>query len=1517
MTTSRKSIRKEIILFLFLIVSYNWCCAQVVWDGGGNGSSWDDPFNWVGNTAPTLLDSVVIDTAVNVTVTGLANARSVYLGPGVILSQTAKPNWKEVLEIASGAVFNLNAGDWDWEHVINGGRIEVNGFINFRDSIDVINLVSGEIEIADLRQINFVEASVDNFGLIELGSSGDLLATTGALHRLINRSGGTLRNFGPILSTVKLDITNYGYIETIESTLRLEGDNFLMDNSVLYADSSLILEFNVGTTTFEGTVLGDPEGLVRINGNYASNGGSTDFGKSGLYILGDFVGGGTLTNNGKIICFGTSCDMRDSSILVNNDSLIINIAGQINVIDGTIDNFGTLILESSSDIFTPFGNLHELINRASGLIQKFGADQSDIRADITNFGLIESLEGTLELEGDNNHEAGSLLEAALTAKINNLNGQTTFNGLVSGNSPGEVLLSADYASIGGTVNFTNSGLLITGDLVGGGTLTNAGKMTFISTGCDIRDSSILINNDTIIVDVNDQINMIDGTIDNFGTIILRSSGDIFTPSGNLHELINRNIGIIYNTGSGQSDIRADITNFGLITSLESTLELEGNNFHEASSLLQASLGASLVSQSGLSTFSGNVSGSPEGEVRLSGNYASNNGSINFSNSGLLITGDMVGGGLLTNNGKMIFFGTGCDVRDSSILVNNDTIIVDVNDQINMIDGTIDNFGHLILESSGDIFTLIGDLHELINRPSGVIYNRGASPSDIRADITNFGLIASLESTLELEGNNFHEANSSVDASAGASLVNQIGLTTFNGEVIGSPLGQVRLSGDYASNNGSISFSNAGVFITGDFVGGGTLTNKGKMTFFGTGCDIRDSSMLVNNDTIIIDVNNQINMIDGTIENDGIIQLWSSGDIFNLGGSLHEVINNTSGTIEKIGASISEIESNVKNHGTVRVVSSVFAFEGEFINKPTGRITGEGTINIANANFANSGTTAAGFSPGSLNFTGAYLQDSSGTLEVELNGVIPGTAYDQVSSSLQASVEGNLILTLGYQPAMGDSFDVITAPSFSLCSLTDTVNTCYNDEINSFSVVCTPTAARLKWIGLKPNEVACKDITVYLDQFGEFTIDPFDVLGESVELCGIDELTLADSTVTCSEVNMTVQRELTMTSLASMSSCMVNITVLDSIKPEAVSLNGLSFDLDMTGNITITADAIDGGSTDNCSVNLSIDKSTFDCSDIGLQRVVLTVTDQSGNQDTSSTLINITDVTPPEILINNPVDITIDDMSGQASLTAIMVDNGTSDACGLVMSLEISQEEFNCSSPDMVELIFTAEDEYGNIDSIPFTVNIIKPQKSVAWVNDNAIGNNNGLTPNNAYADLSMALSGMGCYTSLDTVKVIEGIYKPSNLGPLNRNSSFEIPDGITVIGGFSPGGNVFDPAVHETILDGNIGAAGSSDNSFHVVTIPSSTTSSQLNGVIIQNGNANGVLDNSGAGMLVQGKCQLHNSVIKNNQATLAGSALYIEAPLGNMSLIENNVLELNFGSSITDMDLGATLEILNTTEIK
>lgn len=101
------------------------------------------------------------------------------------------------------------------------------------------------------------------------------------------------------------------------------------------------------------------------------------------------------------------------------------------------------------------------------------------------------------------------------------------------------------------------------------------------------------------------------------------------------------------------------------------------------------------------------------------------------------------------------------------------------------------------------------------------------------------------------------------------------------------------------------------------------------------------------------------------------------------------------------------------------------------------------------------------------------------------------------------------------------------------------------------------------------------------------------------------------------------------------SCQFTVSVLDLEAPVAICKD-LTVNLDAGGNATIVALQINNFSTDNCQLPsplaYALSQTQFDTTDIGMNTVVLTVTDGSGNQDTCQATVTVPD---PAVGLSNP------------------------------------------------------------------------------------------------------------------------------------------------------------------------------------------------------------------------------------------------------------------------------------------
>ncbi len=184
--------------------------------------------------------------------------------------------------------------------------------------------------------------------------------------------------------------------------------------------------------------------------------------------------------------------------------------------------------------------------------------------------------------------------------------------------------------------------------------------------------------------------------------------------------------------------------------------------------------------------------------------------------------------------------------------------------------------------------------------------------------------------------------------------------------------------------------------------------------------------------------------------------------------------------------------------------------------------------------------------------------------------------------------------------------------------------------------------------------------------------------------------------------------------------------------------------------------------------------------------------------------------------------------------------------------------------------FTYAASDGTLESDPAAAKIAVMNSGVAFVNGDATGANNGSCWADAFNDLQ---DGLDAAEALGKeVWVAGGTYAPSS--GTDRDASFVLRFGVAVYGGFAAIETTRgerDPDVYVTILSGEIGAAGISDNSYHVVK---GTDGATLDGFTITAGNANGTENEEGGGGLLNyfASPDVVNCIFAGNAAERGGA---------------------------------------------
>lgn len=169
----------------------------------------------------------------------------------------------------------------------------------------------------------------------------------------------------------------------------------------------------------------------------------------------------------------------------------------------------------------------------------------------------------------------------------------------------------------------------------------------------------------------------------------------------------------------------------------------------------------------------------------------------------------------------------------------------------------------------------------------------------------------------------------------------------------------------------------------------------------------------------------------------------------------------------------------------------------------------------------------------------------------------------------------------------------------------------------------------------------------------------------------------------------------------------------------------------------------------------------------------------------------------------------------------------------------------------------------------------------------ATGSEDGSSWADAFVSLQDALAmvpeGFLIHVAAGTYYPDEGSDQTDNL----RSSTFQLANGVEILGGFPPaGGALFerDPAAHLSILSGDLQQDDpvQADNAFHVVTGTGTDATAVLDGFVVRDGFADQPTDRHhlGAGILCDfsGSPTFRNLVVRDNDAWLVGGGAYLNA---------------------------------------
>lgn len=298
----------------------------------------------------------------------------------------------------------------------------------------------------------------------------------------------------------------------------------------------------------------------------------------------------------------------------------------------------------------------------------------------------------------------------------------------------------------------------------------------------------------------------------------------------------------------------------------------------------------------------------------------------------------------------------------------------------------------------------------------------------------------------------------------------------------------------------------------------------------------------------------------------------------------------------------------------------------------------------------------------------------------------------------------------------DFSTVATAPDVPVVfelSFDNASNIVANVFIDDFvyKSLCTPSA---------PPVATARDITVQLDENGNATVNPASVNNGSVDECGeiITTFRLNKTDFTCDDLG-----DNTVTLTVTDSEGQTGFTTATVTVEPGFSFNNNSIVLGDDGTANPDIDYFTNWKTDCSGVTYTISDTNVDCTDIGFTPVTVTATYPGGTKDFTVNR-NVVDTTPPLVATQN-ISFTIDNATGQTVITPAMIDDGSTDNCGIA-TMTLSKTTFTCSDQGENEVILTVTDNSGNsstgtaivtVESFIPEVNVTSDATSICFGND--------------------------------------------------------------------------------------------------------------------------------------------------------------------------------------------------------
>ncbi len=862
------------------------------------------------------------------------------------------------------------------------------GTLNIGAGAEVTNVGNGTIgSSAGSTGTATVSGGTWNNASLTIGQSGTGTLTVDA--------GGTVVNSGS---------TTVGSAANSNGELSVTGAG----SSLTSAGQTVIGSQGTGKLTIaDGGVVNSNSttGFTILGNTAAANGEAMIAGAGSTWnIANDLLVGGTSTpNTGKLTV--------DNGGAVNTRSLLgsaSNLHG-----NGTISTKGT-VLDGAEVVFNAASGANTSVAIDQGPTISIHADGTgQLGAGYRGIGTLTVSDGVVvqSSQGHLGYRAGADGTATVTGTGSAWNNDGVLN---VGNAGAGTLNITAGGSVSNTIGYIGNSAGSSGEVLvdGAGSTWNNSQELFVGNngmGKLTVQNGATVNARSLIAAASD--------LHGDGTIVAK--GGVFDANLQFDATSGTNKTLAFGSG-GEVQVNVDGTGFLGVG-------------HKGIGSLTITEGVTIESSRGIV---GNLAGS-EGTATVSGSGTA------WNNTGALTIGEF-GKGSLTitdgatvsnttgnlgarsgSDGEALISGTGSAWNNSGVL----TIAGGVG-------GTVTPVGKLTVEAGGSVTSTDGRVGGSSGAGEALI--TGANSRWENSGTLTVGASGTSAKLTIADGAHVVSANANVSAGNGAAhaigevLVTGAGSTWTNNDRLS--VGEAK-TGSLTIADGATVTSTTGFIARG--LGSASNPNISNVVVTGAG------SALTMTGSLVLGGQTETAQSGNTF---GVLTVKDGGTVA-VGGSL---VTHASDRVQlQSGGTIKANNYQISRNGALGVLDwtggtlditdtlQVGPTSGYLLEIPElGLLTGGGRV-VGNANsfgitadasVVNAGVLAPGNSPGTFSIFGDYTQLASGTLDIELGGLLAGVEYDQLLVSGNAFLNGTLSVSLfdDFTLSEGDSFNILTA-----------------------------------------------------------------------------------------------------------------------------------------------------------------------------------------------------------------------------------------------------------------------------------------------------------------------------------------------------------------------------------------------------------------------------------------------------------------------------------------------------------